>query len=105
MRKSKLWTFVAGFVTAAALVAIVALRTPVSEADAETAASGASSAAAAVQEAPDPTAALSPRDVYYPGSEDLVPDEMRVIQAGSGVLDRRARQRRQVHLRHRPRIR
>jgi ribonuclease Z len=92
MRKSKLWTFVAGFVTAAALVAIVALRTPVSEADAETAASGASSAAAAVQEAPDPTAALSPRDVYYPGSEDLVPDEMRVIACGTGMPNARPKQ-------------
>jgi len=88
MKQSKLWTFVAGFVTAAALVAIVALRTPGSGADA----AAASSAAVEVQEAPDPTAALSPRDVYYPGSEDLAPDEMRVIACGTGMPNARPKQ-------------
>ena len=51
------------------------------------------------------------RSVYYPGTEALDPDEMRVIACGSGMpmpraqagrrrLPDRARQRRQVHIRH-----
>ncbi len=59
MKRGKVWTFVAGFVTAAALVAIVALRTPGSAADAR----ATSSTTVAVQEAPNPTAALNSRDV------------------------------------------
>jgi ribonuclease Z len=88
MKRGKVWTFVAGFVTAAALVAIVALRTPGSAADAR----ATSSTAVAVQEAPNPTAALSPRDVYYPGSEALAPDEMRIIACGTGMPNARPKQ-------------
>jgi ribonuclease Z len=32
-----------------------------------------------------PTKATPSRDVYYPGTEDLLPDEMRVIACGSGM--------------------
>jgi ribonuclease Z len=32
-----------------------------------------------------PVRAFDERDVYYPGSEDLAPDEMRVIACGSGM--------------------
>jgi ribonuclease Z len=45
-----------------------------------------------VQEAPNPTAALSPRDVYYPGSEALAPDEMRIIACGTGMPNARPKQ-------------
>lgn len=38
------------------------------------------------------TAALPNRDVYYPGSEDLKPDEMRVIACGTGMPNARPRQ-------------
>ena len=88
MKRGKVWTFVAGFVTAAALLAILALRTPGSAADAR----ATSSTAVAVQEAPNPTAALSPRDVYYPGSEALAPDEMRIIACGTGMPNARPKQ-------------
>ncbi len=60
MKRGKVWTFVAGFVTAAALVAIVALRTS----GADTGATAPSpTAVAAVQDSPNPTAALNSRDV------------------------------------------
>lgn len=36
--------------------------------------------------------ALSNRDVYYPGSEDLAPDEMRVIACGTGMPNARPKQ-------------
>ncbi len=50
------------------------------------------------------TKATPDRDVYYPASEDLAPDEMRIValgdghaersaQAGGGLLAGRARQR------------
>ena len=39
-----------------------------------------------------PTKALAERDVYYPGSEDLAPDEMRVIACGTGMPNARPKQ-------------
>ncbi len=39
-----------------------------------------------------PTAALDDRDVYYPGSEDLAPDEMRIIACGTGMPNARPKQ-------------
>jgi ribonuclease Z len=39
-----------------------------------------------------PTKALSDRDVYYPGSEDLQPDEMRIIACGTGMPNARPKQ-------------
>jgi len=36
--------------------------------------------------------ALKDRDVYYPGSEDLAPDEMRVIACGTGMPNARPKQ-------------
>ena len=39
-----------------------------------------------------PTQALEERDVYYPGSEDLAPDEMRVIACGTGMPNARPKQ-------------
>ncbi len=39
-----------------------------------------------------PTAALAGRDVYYPGSEELKPDEMRVIACGTGMPNARPKQ-------------
>ncbi len=42
--------------------------------------------------APSPVRALSERDIYYPGSEDLAPDEMRVIACGTGMPNARPRQ-------------
>jgi ribonuclease Z len=39
-----------------------------------------------------PTKALEDRDIYYPGSEDLAPDEMRVIACGTGMPNARPKQ-------------
>ncbi len=39
-----------------------------------------------------PTKALSDRDVYYPGSEDLARDEMRIVALGTGMPSVRPKQ-------------
>jgi len=36
-------------------------------------------------EAVSPVKALDEREVYYPGTEDLAPDEMRVVACGTGM--------------------
>ncbi len=41
---------------------------------------------------PSPVKALSDRDVYYPGSEALKPDEMRVVALGTGMPNARPKQ-------------
>jgi ribonuclease Z len=41
---------------------------------------------------PTPVGALANRDVYYPGSEDLAPDEMRVTACGTGMPSVRPKQ-------------
>ena len=50
-------------------------------------------AMAAQTKAPaSPVKSLIERDVYYPGSEDLAPDEMRVIACGTGMPNARPKQ-------------
>ena len=39
-----------------------------------------------------PVKALADREVYYPGSEDLKPDEMRVVACGTGMPNARPKQ-------------
>ncbi len=39
-----------------------------------------------------PVKALKERDAYYPGTEDLAPDEMRVIACGTGMPNARPKQ-------------
>jgi ribonuclease Z len=39
-----------------------------------------------------PVKALKDRDVYYPGTEDLSPDEMRVVACGTGMPNARPKQ-------------
>ena len=39
-----------------------------------------------------PVKALAEREVYYPGSEDLAPDEMRVVACGTGMPNARPKQ-------------
>jgi len=39
-----------------------------------------------------PVKALSEREVYYPGTEDLAPDEMRVVACGTGMPNARPKQ-------------
>ena len=35
---------------------------------------------------------MSEREVYYPGTEDLAPDEMRVVALGTGMPNARPKQ-------------
>lgn len=51
-----------------------------------------STAQAAPSAAVSPTAAVPDRDVYYPGSEALAPDEMRVVACGTGMPNARPKQ-------------
>jgi ribonuclease Z len=39
-----------------------------------------------------PVGVVDPRDVYYPGSEPLTPDEMRIIACGTGMPNARPKQ-------------
>ena len=39
-----------------------------------------------------PSAALADQDVYYPGTEELAPDEMRIIACGTGMPNARPKQ-------------
>ena len=48
--------------------------------------------AAQTESSASPVKALMERDVYYPGSEDLAPDEMRVIACGTGMPNARPKQ-------------
>ena len=48
--------------------------------------------AAQRQSTPSPIRALKDREVYYPGSEDLAPDEMRIVACGTGMPNARPRQ-------------
>jgi len=50
-----------------------------------------SPATTALQDA-SPTAALADRDVYYPGSEGIAPDEMRIVACGTGMPNARPKQ-------------
>lgn len=47
---------------------------------------------AAQEQLTSPTKARADRDVYYPNTEDLAPDEMRVIACGTGMPTTRASQ-------------
>ena len=60
-------TFLAGFATCVALLVLIAAKS-------------------------SPTKAVSDRDVYFPNSESLAPDEMRVIACGTGMPTTRAAQ-------------
>jgi ribonuclease Z len=68
--------FVAGFLACGVLIACVGLLTDGSQAQAELPA----------------VKALTERDVYYPGTEDLAPDEMRVTACGTGMPNARPKQ-------------
>ncbi len=42
--------------------------------------------------APSPTGPVSDRDVYYPGTEEIGPDEMRIVALGTGMPSARPKQ-------------
>jgi ribonuclease Z len=47
---------------------------------------------AATAQAVSPTGAIEDRDVYYPGTEALAPDEMRIVALGTGMPSLRPKQ-------------
>jgi len=53
---------------------------------------GAVSTGAEAEAGASPVKALSEREVYYPGTEDLAPDEMRVVACGTGMPNARPKQ-------------
>jgi ribonuclease Z len=53
---------------------------------------GQEAVAAENQSSVSPVKALKERDVYYPGSEELAPDEMRIIACGTGMPNARPKQ-------------
>jgi len=48
--------------------------------------------AAAPGQTPSPTRANANRDIYFPGTEDLKPDEMRITALGTGMPSARPKQ-------------
>ncbi len=78
MRRSNTLAFIAGVFAAGTVVGLIVAR------------SGPTAASAA--DAPSPVAALDDRNVYYPGSEPLATDEMRVVCLGSGMPIARPKQ-------------
>jgi len=72
MRKIHLLLFAGGFAACVALIIVFG-------------AGGKAPAGSATSAVPD-------RDVYYPGSEDLAPDEMRIIACGTGMPNARPKQ-------------
>jgi ribonuclease Z len=68
--------FGSGFLACVGLIACVSLVSDGSEAQAKT----------------SPVKALAEREVYYPGTEDLAPDEMRVVACGTGMPNARPKQ-------------
>ena len=76
MERKSILLFATGFLASIALIACVGLLS-----DGSTAAAKAS-----------PVKALDEREVYYPGTEDLAPDEMRVTACGTGMPNARPKQ-------------
>jgi len=74
--KKSILLFASGFLASIVLIAGVSLMTDGSEARAQA----------------SPVDALAERDVYYPGTEDLAPDEMRVTACGTGMPNARPKQ-------------
>jgi ribonuclease Z len=53
---------------------------------------GSVSTGAEAEAGASPVKALSEREVFYPGTEDLAPDEMRVVACGTGMPNARPKQ-------------
>jgi ribonuclease Z len=76
MTKQSILLFASGFLACVALIACVGFLSDGSEAEAKA----------------SPVKALAEREVYYPGTEDLAPDEMRVVACGTGMPNARPKQ-------------
>lgn len=73
MIRQKKMIAVAGMLMAGTLVGTLALLNKAAHAEAYT------------SPAKSPTGVVAPRDSYYPGTEELSPDEMRIISCGTGM--------------------
>ncbi len=76
MTKRSILLFASGFLACVGLIACVGLLSDGSKAEAKA----------------SPVKALAEREVYYPGTEDLAPDEMRVVACGTGMPNARPKQ-------------
>jgi len=89
MKRNLMLAFVAGVASTVALIAAAVLATAPQEAEAAVwPAEIAADSAAFFTGGPN----MSDRDVYYPGTEKLGPDEMRVIACGTGMPNQRPKQ-------------
>ena len=88
MRIRPFVTFAAGFLTCLAILALAASQMLPGPATAKAAELPMVLAAGQTT----PTGALESRDVYYPGTEALAPDEMRVVACGTGMPNARPKQ-------------
>ena len=80
MKLNIVLAFVAGVAATVGLVVALTLGADSSVAEAK------------AQSQRSPTKAVPELDVYYPGSEDLKPDEMRVVALGTGMPSARPKQ-------------
>jgi hypothetical protein len=76
MNRKNILLFAWGFLACVALIACIGVLTDGSRAEAKA----------------SPVKALEDRVVYYPGTEDLSPDEMRVTACGTGMPSVRPKQ-------------
>ncbi len=89
MKRNLMLAFIAGIATTVALLAAAVLATAPQEAEAAVWPTEiASDSDAFFAGGPN----MSDRDVYYPGTEKLGPDEMRVIACGTGMPNQRPKQ-------------
>ena len=89
MKRNLMLAFVAGIATTVALLAAAVLATAPQEAEAAVWPTEiATDVEAFFAGGPN----MSDRDVYYPGTEKLGPDEMRVIACGTGMPNQRPKQ-------------
>jgi ribonuclease Z len=76
MKRQGIVIFASGFLTCVGIIAGIGLLSDGSQAQAQ----------------PSPVKALAERDVYYPGTENLAPGEMRVTACGTGMPNARPKQ-------------
>jgi ribonuclease Z len=86
MKKSVVIGFLGGVASAIGLGAILAISNPAAEAQPGLLAAASGTAVRT------PTGVVPDLDVYYPGTEELAPDEMRIVALGTGMPSVRPKQ-------------
>jgi hypothetical protein len=85
MTRSVVFAYLAGIASIIAIFGILAINNTVAEAQ-----SG--QLTTAPEAVTSPTGTVEDRDVYYPGTEALAPDEMRIVALGTGMPSARPKQ-------------